>query len=179
MVIALVLMASLGSIQAAWHVTLLLGAGLGAPLLLRWLWRRANAFGELAALLFSGIAAAALLASDLSETTRLLAVAAVGAIASVLVSLATRPEAEERLSAFYDRVQPPGFWGRPEARRALRDRLLAVAAAAVSLYGTLLAAAVWLVGAPAPFGTRPVFIVSMLLAAAVAAPIWLRELRTA
>jgi Na+/proline symporter len=179
MALALLLMASLGSIQAAWHVTLLLGAGLGAPLLLRWVWRRANAFGELAALLFSGVAAAALLASDLSEATRLLAVAAVGTIASVLGSLATRPESEERLRAFYDRVRPPGFWARPEARRALRDRLLAVAAAAVSLYGTLLATAVWLVGAPAPFGTRPVFIVSMLLAAAGAAPIWLRELRRA
>jgi Na+/proline symporter len=179
MALALVLMASLGSIQAAWHVTLLLGAGLGAPLLLRWLWRRANAFGELAALVFSGIAAAVLLASDLSEATRLLAVAAVGAGASVLASLATRPDSEERLAAFYDRVQPPGFWGRAESRRALRDRLLAVAAAAISLYGTLLGAAVWLVGAPAPFGTRPVFIVSMLLAAVAAAPIWLRELRSA
>ena len=83
---------------------------------------RGVTFGELAALVFSGIAAAALLVSDVSEATRLLTVAAVGAIASVVASLATRPEAEERLTAFYDRVRPPGFWGRPEARRALRDR---------------------------------------------------------
>jgi Na+/proline symporter len=177
MALALALMASLGSIQAAWHVTLLLGAGLGAPLLLRWLWHRANAIGELAALVCSGLAAAALLASDLSEASRLLAVAAVGTLAAVLGSLATRPESEECLTSFYDRVQPPGFWKRPEARRALRDRLVALVAAAVSLYGMLVGCAVWLVGAPAPLGSRPVFIASVLLAAGAAAPIWIRELR--
>ncbi len=177
MVLALGVMASLGSIQAAWHVTLLLGAGLGAPLLLRWLWHRANAWGELAALVVSGIAAAGLLASELPEATRLLAVAALGTLASVLGSLATRPEAEAQLAAFYDRVRPPGFWGRPEARRALRDRLLALLAAAISLYGTLLGLGVWLVGAPAPVGSRPWFVASTLLLAAGVAPLWLRELR--
>ncbi|MEN8161599.1 MAG: sodium transporter, partial [Myxococcota bacterium] len=176
MALALFVMASLGSIQAAWHVTLLLGAGLGAPLLLRWLWSRANAWGELAALVFSGFAAVALLASDVSETARLLTVAVVGALSSVLASLATRPESEERLAAFYERVRPPGFWGRPEARRALRDRLLALAAAAGSLYGTLLGLGVWLVGAPAPFGSRPVFITLALLGAAALVPFWWREL---
>jgi Na+/proline symporter len=178
MALALGVMASLGSIQAAWHVTLLLGAGLGAPLLLRWLWHRANAWGEFCALVVSGLAAAALLDSALSETARLLVVAALGTLASVLGSLATKPEAEERLAAFYDRVRPPGFWRRPEARRALRERLVAVAAAAGSLYGALLGLGVWLVGAPAPFASRPVFVALTLLLAAALVPLWLRELRS-
>ena len=96
--------------------------------------------------------------------------------AAVLASLATRPESEERLAAFYERVRPPGFWGRPAARRALRERLLALAAAAGSLYATLLGLGVWLVGAPAPIASRPVFITLALLTAVALAPIWLREL---
>jgi Na+/proline symporter len=178
MAIALGVMASLGSIQAAWHVTLLLGAGLGVPLLLRWLWHRANAWGELAALVVSGAAAAALLPAPVSETARLLSVAALGALASVLGSLATPPEAEERLAAFYERVRPPGFWRTPEARRALGERLVAVAAAAGTLYGALLGLGVWLLGAPAPFGSRPVFVTGTLLLAAALVPLWLRELRS-
>jgi Na+/proline symporter len=175
--IALLVMAALGSIQAAWHVTLLLGAGLGVPLLLRWLWHRANAFGELAALLVSGVAAALLLQGDASETSRLLVVAGAGAAAAVLGSLATRPESEARLAEFYARVRPPGFWGRPEARRVLARRLVAVAAAAGSLYGTLLGLGVWLIGAPPPLGpSRPLFVGAVLAFAALLAPLWLREL---
>src|SRR5690606_8003663 len=63
MLVSLGVMAGLGSIQAAWHVTLLLGAGLGVPLWLRWLWRRANATGELAAIATSALAAPLLLAT--------------------------------------------------------------------------------------------------------------------
>jgi Na+/proline symporter len=177
MALSLVVMAALGSIQAAWHVTLLLGAGLGVPLLLRWLWHRANAWGELAALIVSGAAAALLLASELPETTRLLCVAACGAVASVFGSLATPPESEARIANFYARVRPPGFWGRPEATRALRARLVALAAAAGTLYGSLLGLGVWLIGAPPPLGgSRALFVAGCLLVAAALAPVWLREL---
>jgi hypothetical protein len=125
------------------------------------------------------VAAALLLQSDLSEAARLLWVAACGTFAAVLGSLATRPETETRLASFYERVRPPGFWRRPEATRALRERLVAVAAAAGSLYGTLLGIGVWLIGAPAPLGSsRPLFVVACLLFAAALVPIWLRELRS-
>jgi Na+/proline symporter len=177
MVVSLGVMASLGSIQAAWHVTLLLGAGLGVPLLLRWLWHRANAWGELAALVVSGAAAAVMLQSDVSEAGRLLCVAALGTLASVLGSLATPPESQARLASFYERVRPPGFWGRPEAKRALRRCLVAAAAASGSLYGALLGLGIWIVGAPAPLGpSRPLFVGACLLLSASLAPIWLREL---
>jgi Na+/proline symporter len=178
MLVSLLVMASLGSIQAAWQVTLLLGGGLGVPLLLRWLWRRANAWGELAALVVSGIAAAALLGVEVSETGRLLWVAGLGTLAAVLGSLATAPESEERLATFYERARPPGFWGRPEATQALRRRLVVVAAAAGTLYAALLGLGVWIVGAPPPLGpSRPLFVGACLLLAAALVPIWLRELR--
>jgi hypothetical protein len=170
-------MTALGSIQQAWHVTLLLGAGLGVPLLLRWLWHRANAWGELAALVASGVAATVLLGSALAEPVRLLVVGALGAAASVATSLATRPEPEPLLARFYARVQPPGFWRTPEARRRLARCLLASAAAASSLYGMLIGLGVWLIGAPVPFAApRSLFVAVCLLLSVAAAPFWLREL---
>jgi Na+/proline symporter len=177
MVLALGVMAVLGSIQAAWHVTLALGAGLGIPLLLRWLWWRANAWGELAAITVSGAAALALLHSDASETVRLLAIACAGAAAAVIASLATSPERAELLDAFYARVRPPGFWRRREARAALARGARAVLAAAVSLYGGLLGAGILLLGAPAPLGLpAPLFAAFCLGLAALATPVWVRDL---
>jgi len=178
MALALGVMALLGSIQQAWHVTLSLGAGLGIPLLLRWLWRRANAWGELAAIVASGAAAFWMLWSGASETVRLLAIAGAGAAAAVGVSLATRPERAELLDAFYARVRPPGFWGTRDARSALVRGVVAVLAAAATLYGSLFGFATWMLGAPGPLGLpRGAFVALCLTIAAACAPIWLRELR--
>jgi Na+/proline symporter len=176
--LALGVMAVLGSIQEAWHVTLSLGAGLGIPLLLRWLWRRANAWGELAAIVVSGIAAFWMLRSDASETVRLLTIAGAGSAAAIGVSLATRPERVELLDAFYERVRPPGFWETRDARTALARGGIGVLAAAVTLYGSLLGLATWMLGAPAPLGLpNGVFVALCLMLAAACAPVWLRELR--
>ena len=41
----------LDSIQEAWKASLLLGAGVGVILVLRWVWWRMNAIGELSALI--------------------------------------------------------------------------------------------------------------------------------
>jgi Na+/proline symporter len=178
MLASLAAMASLDSIQQAWHATLLLGAGLGVPLLLRWLWHRANAWGELAALGASLLGAPLLVVSGAPEEQRLLTIAALGIVASIGVSLATPAEPRARLDAFYARIRPPGFWGRPAARRRLARQLGALAAAAVSLYGTLLGIGSWLIGAPPPFGLpAPVWSAACLAAAAALAPVWLRELR--
>jgi len=178
MLLALGVMAVLGSIQEAWHVTLSLGAGLGIPLLLRWVWRRANAWGELAAVLVSGGAAFWMLGSDVSETVRLLVIAGAGTAAAVGGSLATRPEPAELLDAFYARVRPPGFWGTRDAHVALARGVTAVFAACCTLYGSLLGIGTWMIGAPPPLGVPSgPFIAFCLVVAAAGAPIWLRELR--
>jgi Na+/proline symporter len=176
--ISLALMTVLGSIQAAWHATLLLGAGLGVPLLLRWLWWRVNAWGELAAIAASALAAPLLAAFVAEEARRLLAAAAIGTAASLVASLATPPEASERLEAFFERARPPGFWKRSEARRALARRLRALAAATGTLYATLLGCGTWLLGAPAPLGLgRAAWVAGCLGLALALLPAWLPELR--
>ena len=178
MIASLGLMTRLGSIQDAWHVTLALGAGLGIPLVLRWIWRRANASGELAAIVASGVTAIVVMRSDVDEPARLLVIGLVGTIAAIAGSLLTAPESTERLDAFYRRVRPPGFWGTRAARRALTSGLVAVVAAAITLYGSLVGLGTWLVGSPAlvPIA-RPVFIAGCLAAAIAATPFWLRALR--
>jgi len=176
--VSLGVMAALGSIQAAWHASLLLGAGLGIPLWLRWLWRRANAWGEIAAIAVSAVAAPLLLASVDGEAVRLLLMGGLGSVAAVAASLATRPESDARLAAFYERVAPPGFWGTPEARARLRAGLRNTLAATVTLFAALLAAATVLVGAPAPPGVpRAAWLVGLIAAAALALPLWLGALR--
>ncbi len=59
--IALLLMTRLDSIQTAWHASLLLGAGMGVVLVLRWLWWRLTAAGELATIVASSLLAPLLL----------------------------------------------------------------------------------------------------------------------
>jgi Na+/proline symporter len=177
--VALLVMAQLGSIRTAWHVTLLLGAGLGVPLLLRWLWRRANAWGELTAILASGVSAPLLLALVDSEALRLLAIATVGSAASVLGSLATPPEDPARLDAFEARVRPPGFWRDPGARRRLVRGLVATAAAAGTLFASLVGLGSWLIGAPPPpwLPHRGVWIALQLGVAVALVPLWWPALR--
>ena len=61
LLIAMVIMANLGSIQTAWFISLLFGAGMGSVLVLRWLWERINLYSELTAMVVSLITAPLLL----------------------------------------------------------------------------------------------------------------------
>lgn len=177
--IALLIMLNLGSIQKAWKTSLLFGAGIGVPLLLRWVWHRQNAYGELASIAISLVAVPLLLFvtddaffsfhgidADGGDAIRLLAMAVIGSGACILASLATRPVPEKVAQAFYERVRPPGFWG-PQAEREGDDpaevkarlyrRLGATFSAALSVFALIVALGTWMLGTPTPFA-RPVFI---------------------
>lgn len=162
--IALVIMTQLGSIASAWQTSLLLGAGMGGMLVLRWLWWRVTAWGELASVMASAALAPLLLgwwtsgaASD--EALRLLIMFVGSTAVGITVSLATRPAALDGLVAFYRTARPPGAWG-PVARAAgdaaprggyrLGLGALTVAVAALSLFSILTAAGSWIAGSPPP-----------------------------
>ncbi len=108
--IALIIMANLGSIQTAWYVTLLFGAGTGAVLVLRWVWERINLFSEVSAIIVSLIFAPIILFTVEAEWLRLLLMSSISTVVVVVVTLMTRPTAEKTLTEFYKRVDPPGFW---------------------------------------------------------------------
>jgi hypothetical protein len=176
-VAALALMPALGSIQSAWKLTLVLGAGIGVVTVMRWLWWRVTAWGELAGLAvsFLGTPPAVHLAG--SEPARMLALAGASAAACVAVSLLGPQNDPAALRAFFERARPPGFWGPfggAGARRALGRALAHTAAAAVSLYG-ILVGVLWLVLDASPFGAAPWL---ALLAALAATPWWVPALRS-
>ncbi|MFH1725669.1 MAG: sodium:solute symporter family protein [Elusimicrobiota bacterium] len=185
LVIGLVIMTQLSSIQTAWTASLLLGAGLGVLLVLRWLWWRINAWGEIACILASMILAPILLMSTESESIRLILMA-VGATASgILVSLWTGPEDMERLKKFYAQVKPFGFW-KPVAealgedgdlpKKKLGRSLGAVALAAFSIFCLLTGIGSWFCGSPPPvwFPWRGLWIALLLVAGSALVPTWWR-----
>jgi len=118
LVIATLVAANLGSIQKAWHLTLLFGSGLGVVLILRWLWYRINLWSEVSAIAVSLALSFYLLTfTSLEEGVRLLIMLGVSTAVMLAVTLLTPAEDTRRLVDFYRQVRPPGFW-QPIARLA-------------------------------------------------------------
>ncbi len=110
---SLAVAAQIGSIEWAWKFNVSMGAGLGLPVLLRWLWWRANAWTEVAGMTAAMATAIALHMGDSppSFTALLLAEVAVGGVAMAAATWLTRPADPETLRRFYADVRPPGAWG--------------------------------------------------------------------
>lgn len=107
-------MTQLSSIQTAWQASLLLGAGTGIPLLLRWVWWRFNVWGELLGLIASLIAIPTLLIllpGEAHDGLRLLILVGLSLGTSLLATWLLPAEPLETLQHFYEEVRPPGFWG--------------------------------------------------------------------
>ncbi|MDJ0956333.1 MAG: Na+:solute symporter [Arenicellales bacterium] len=108
--IALVVMANLASIQQAWFISLLFGAGMGSVLVLRWLWERINLYSELSAMVVSLLAAPILLTTIDAEWLRLASMALLSTLAVIVVTWFTPPTHDQTLLSFYKRVRPLGWW---------------------------------------------------------------------
>ncbi|MDX1531123.1 MAG: hypothetical protein R3362_06320, partial [Rhodothermales bacterium] len=186
LLIALAVMANLGSIQEAWVTSLLLGAGMGSVLVLRWLWERINLWSEIAAITVSLVLAPVLLfVFDLSDAPdedalRLALMAGLSTLAAVGVTFVTPPTDEATLVRFYRRVQPFGFWGRTaraagadprRSRRMLGLRLGLTATTALSLFLCLVGFGRLLV--PAPGGSTLVSALILLVGLGLV-PVWVR-----
>jgi Na+/proline symporter len=180
--IALVIMVNLASIQTAWQISLLFGAGTGAVLVLRWLWERVNLWCEVFAILTSLVVAPILILTVADEWLRLLIMSGVSLAVVVAAAWLMPATSEEKLRAFYRRVSPPGMWRRTagginadNAAAALEFRrdLLGLVACAVSVY-------CWLTG----FGrlllqSSPFWLsLALLLIGGGAVPVWAKSLRT-
>jgi len=143
LVIALIIMANLGSIQDAWFISLLFGAGMGSVLVLRWLWERINLFSELAAMATSLIVAPILLFATDQEWIRLGSMALLSTFAAIVVTFFTPSTSMKTLGEFYRRVRPIGFWAKSAqaagdtaqiARKRLGEALLTTGITALSLF---------------------------------------------
>ena len=187
LLIALCILPWLSSIQTAWQISLLLGAGMGVLLVLRWIWWRVTALGELACIVASVIMAPLLLWAlpGQQEEMRLLTMGIGAGVIGVTVSLFTGPEDFDRLETFYQRARPPGFWGPIEQRVQLEPRdgvrrfwraMLAMGLTALSIFCLLTGIGTWLVGSPAPgwMPWREAWIAGLLLVGIILIPIWIK-----
>ena len=181
--IALTIMVNLGSIQTAWQISLLFGAGMGAVLVLRWLWERINLYCEIVAMAVSLAVAPVLLLTVEEEWLKLLIMSLVSSVAVVVTAFVAPGTDRSLLVEFYRRVQPPGWWA-ATARAAgddaarplveLRRDVASIASCAASVY-------LWLIGFGKLLmqpGSTPMAIVLIVLGFA-AVPLWLKSLRRA
>lgn len=184
--VALAIMVNLGSIQTAWFISLLFGAGMGSVLVLRWLWERINLYSEIAALAVSLVTAPLLLyflgTDPEQEWIRLSLMALLTTAAAVVAAFVAPPTSQETLKSFYARVRPVGWWSRTarlcgeDGRaplRALRRPLVAIVAGTLSLFASLVGAG-WLLFPAADTSALAGW--AVLAAGLLLAPLWLREL---
>ena len=185
--LALVVMTQLTSINDAWQTSLLLGAGLGVVLILRWIWWRMNAWAEIAAVVASMVVAPVLMVfvGDDQHATRLLVVAVVSTIAALVAIAVAGPEDRDQLVRFYRKIRPVGFWGPVaadagvvgnEEPRRLGRALAATATCALSVFCLLVGIGTWMTGGAGPtwLPSASLWSAGLVLAGAALTPIWFR-----
>jgi hypothetical protein len=125
MVVSIYVTLHLASIEQAWKLLIVTGAGTGTVLLLRWFWWRINAWSEVSAM---AVAAAVSLFLQLvlkwdGDQPRdfayiMLVTVALTTVAWLTVTWLTAPEPQATLLAFYSRVRPQGPGWMPIASSA-------------------------------------------------------------
>lgn len=140
---SIVIMFNLGSINQAWKISLLFGAGMGAVLFMRWIWERINLYSEMASMAASLITAPILLMYVQEDWQQILIMATVTTSAAILITFVTPATNEKILDSFYKKVHPQGFWFKTAKRagdnpwspvKRFRDRLIGVGLTGFSLY---------------------------------------------
>jgi Na+/proline symporter len=178
--LALVIMVNLGSIRTAWEISLLFGAGMGAVLVLRWLWERVNLWCEVSAILVSIVAAPIVILTVETDWVRLALMSGLSTVAVLAAARWSPPTDPAVLEAFYWGVRPPGWWantarslgedpGEPLAR--LARGIGVVVACVVTVFASLVGFGKLLLQ---PGSAVPATL--LLAAAAGAVPFWIRSL---
>ena len=103
------------NIGDAWIFLWAMSSGVGLVLILRWFWWRINAWSEIVALASSLVTILVLIlytgAKGIPlELKHQILVVPISIACWVTATFVTAPESSEKLSDFYKRVRPPGFW---------------------------------------------------------------------
>lgn len=155
--IAIAVMLNLNSVQSAWQISLLFGAGTGAVLLMRWFWERVNLYSELAAIVSSLILAPVLLVYVEQDWLRLSLMSAVSVVVLIATAYLAPQTQAQTLKEFYLKVRPGGLW-RNTAQLAQEDANAPLNAfkqqaklmllCAVSLFASLISLCCWILDYP-------------------------------
>lgn len=112
-------------ISAAWELTVEMGAGIGAVLILRWFWWRINAISEIVALasslmmallfllgkhLWPEVSIAGFELATIPFHIKTLIIVPVSIVCWLTATCLTEPESQEVLNRFYRKVCPGGWW---------------------------------------------------------------------
>jgi solute:Na+ symporter, SSS family len=142
----------LASIEQAWKLLIVTGAGTGTVLLLRWFWWRVNAWSEVSAMAVAAVVSLYLQLALKWDSDRprdfayiMLITVALTTVAWLATTWMTRPERDDTLIAFYRRVRPHGpGWkpvaavaGVPAAPGSLARDLVNAGLGCVLVYGAL------------------------------------------
>jgi solute:Na+ symporter, SSS family len=141
-ILAVVVAAQIESIAQAWRFFIALGAGLGLPAMLRWLWWRVNAWTEIVGMVAATAAALALypLFPDTRDEYLLVAIVTLSMAAALAATFLTAPVPRDHLARFVQRVRPPGWWHGLPGRappRAMAWTAAAWLAGNVAVFGLL------------------------------------------
>jgi Na+/proline symporter len=129
-VISLIVTLNLESIGGAWKFLLVIGAGTGPVLLLRWFWWRMNAWSEVSAMISASIVSVILQvvlkwdSADPKQFAYLMIVTvSVTTAAWLAVTFLTQAEPRSKLIEFYRKVRPEGGgWNHIAAEAGLKPQ---------------------------------------------------------
>ncbi len=175
--LAILIASQIASVEKAWKFFIALGAGLGLPAILRWVWWRVNAWTEIAGMAVAALAAPVLYAlyPDTRDEYLLVIIVALATTAALAATFLTPPVPRDRLERFFERVRPPGWWGGlggAASRTAARRIGLAWVAGNCAVFGLMFGAGHLLLG-------RPALGAALVTAAALAAWLTLAATRAA
>ena len=115
----------MSTVAGAWKFLLALGAGTGAVYILRWFWWRINAWSEISAMLASFVISIFLQAglgmdtADAAVFAKVMLITVLGSsIVWLTVTFLTKPDSEETLIRFYQKVHPGGRLWKPIADKS-------------------------------------------------------------
>ncbi len=139
-VLAILVSFQIDTIERAWEVITAIGASLGFPTVLRWLWWRVSAWSELLSVCFGlsayGLALIGGVPYELSIITITLS-SAIGTLVGAYLLPATD---EDVIQSFYEKVKPAGVW--PQGSR-FPGRELAVLVGTVAFVVACLQLGIW------------------------------------
>jgi len=141
MAFSLAITTQINSIKTVWEFILECGAGLGAVLILRWFWWRINVWSEISATLtpFIFYALCKWVWHITFPNSFFLTVGGT-TIVWLLVTMFTKPESEQTLINFGQRVRPSGWWKHySDQKENLWWRFLAWISACIMAYAALFA----------------------------------------
>jgi Na+/proline symporter len=129
-VVSLIVTLNLESIGGAWKFLLVIGAGTGPVLLLRWFWWRMNAWSEVSAMISASIVSVILQvvlkwdSADPKQFAYLMIVTvSITTAAWLAVTLMTQAEPRSKLIEFYRKVRPEGGgWNQIAAEAGLKPQ---------------------------------------------------------